>query len=108
MGADTGVILGFLKHFRSSAGKLGAELKAACVEREPAHAAAQAHKLKAAARTVGAMELGELCARIEVTGSADVQLELLPDFERELAAVDAFLQAYIERSTYPISLHPNP
>lgn len=99
VGDDAGVILSLLKHFRTSAGQLGAELKAACVERRPVHAAAQAHKLKSAARTVGARGLGELCARIEATAGADAQLALLPDFERELDAVDAFLQAYIARST---------
>lgn len=94
VGDDVGVILSFLQQFGTSAGLLGAQLKAACVKRQPAYAAAQAHKLKSAARTVGALGLGEVCSSIEATDSADAQLALLPDFERELDAVIAFLEAY--------------
>ena len=52
-----------------------------------------------ALRTVGALALRELCDRIEAIGSADAQVALLPDFERELHAADAFLRSFLARST---------
>ncbi|OGU24145.1 MAG: hypothetical protein A2580_14380 [Hydrogenophilales bacterium RIFOXYD1_FULL_62_11] len=96
IGSDPAVILEFLNDFRISATKIGAELKTACVERQPALASQHAHKLKSSARTVGALALGELCAEIEAAGKADrtgALAALLPQFEQELDAVNAFLDS---------------
>lgn len=96
VGSDPAVILEFLNDFRISATKIGAELKTACVERQPARASQHAHKLKSSARTVGALALGELCAEIEAAGKAGrtgALMALLPLFEQELDAVNAFLDS---------------
>ncbi|MBT9591270.1 MAG: hypothetical protein IV089_10235, partial [Thiobacillus sp.] len=47
-------------------------------------------------RTVGALALGELCAEIEAAGKAGLTgalASLLPLFEQELDAVNAFLDS---------------
>jgi HPt (histidine-containing phosphotransfer) domain-containing protein len=96
VGSDPAVILEFLNDFRISATKIGAELKTACVDRQPARASQHAHKLKSSARTVGALALGELCAEIEAVGKAgrtEALAALLPLFEQELDAVNAFLDS---------------
>lgn len=96
VGSDPAVILEFLNDFRISATKIGAELKTACVERQPERASQHAHKLKSSARTVGALALGELCAEIEAAGKAGrtgALMAHLPLFEQELDAVNAFLDS---------------
>lgn len=98
IGSDPAVLLEFLNDFRISTTKIGAELKTACVDRQPARASQHAHKLKSSARTVGALALGDLCAEIEAAGRADrteALAVLLPVFEQELEAVDAFLDSLL-------------
>jgi HPt (histidine-containing phosphotransfer) domain-containing protein len=59
----------------------------------------QAHRLKSSARTIGAIGLSELCAQIEIAGkagAADVLAQLLPGFDRQASAVDAFLANFLE------------
>ncbi|OZA27370.1 MAG: hypothetical protein B7X93_09200 [Hydrogenophilales bacterium 17-61-9] len=94
IGSDPAVMLEFLNDFQISATKIGAELKSACVDRQPARASQHAHKLKSSARTVGALALGELCAEIEDVGKAgrtESLAALLPLFEQELDAVSAYI-----------------
>jgi HPt (histidine-containing phosphotransfer) domain-containing protein len=58
---------------------------------------ALAHKLKSAARSVGAIALGELCADMEKSGKAsdaDTLASLLPRFELEMVHVNTYLLAY--------------
>ncbi|NDP47036.1 MAG: PAS domain-containing protein [Sulfuriferula multivorans] len=96
IGSDPAVILEFLNDFRISAAKIGAELKTACVDRQPARASQQAHKLKSSARTVGALALGERCAEMEAAGKAgshETLVLLLPMFEQELNAVNIFIES---------------
>ncbi|TAN53060.1 MAG: Hpt domain-containing protein [Methylococcaceae bacterium] len=71
-------------------------LKTACADRQAERVSRQAHRLKASARTVGALALGELCATMEAAGEAGdtaMLTALLPLFEQELDAVNAFLDA---------------
>lgn len=94
VGDDPAVIGEFLQDFRVSATKIGTELVAACVAGDTATAGAASHKLKSAARSVGALGLGELCAEMERAGKAgDAQAlnALLPRFESELATVDKYI-----------------
>ncbi len=96
VGDDPAVIGEFLQDFRVSATKIGTELGAACVAGDAATAGAAAHKLKSAARSVGALGLGELCAEMERAGKAgDAQAlnALLPRFESELATVDKYIES---------------
>ena len=96
IGNDPAVIFEFLDDFQSSASKIALALQAACGAALPLKASAQAHKLKSSALTVGALALGDLCARIETAGKAGSMAALrllLPLFERELAAVQACIDA---------------
>jgi signal transduction histidine kinase/CheY-like chemotaxis protein/HPt (histidine-containing phosphotransfer) domain-containing protein len=96
VGTDPRLILDFLQAFGVSAGRSAAELAEACGKQRSKDAADIAHKLKSSARSVGASRLGELCAAIEAAGTAgDLRMltELLPSFEREMAAVDGYLRS---------------
>ncbi|HET7060608.1 MAG TPA: Hpt domain-containing protein, partial [Nitrosospira sp.] len=79
-----------------SSGRIAGELRNACEAGDAQAAGAAAHKLKSSARSVGALELGELSARMEQTGKAgDIKglKALLPQFDAQLAAVDAYIDA---------------
>jgi two-component system sensor histidine kinase/response regulator len=96
VGTDPRLIQDFLQAFGVSAGLSAAELAEACGKQRSKDAAEIAHKLKSSARSVGALRLGELCAAIEVAGTAgDLAMltELRPDFEREMSAVDGYLRS---------------
>ena len=94
VGSDPSLIREFLDEFNASAQRAGAELLTAVSLDRPAEAAAAAHKIKATARSVGAYPLADICAAIEAAGNA-ASLEgvrrLVPEFEAELAAVQACL-----------------
>ncbi|TFB49881.1 response regulator [Cryobacterium tagatosivorans] len=96
VGDDPVVIRELFGDFRTSAIAIAEELAAACENGEPARAGEQAHKLKSSARAVGALALGELCAAMETAGRSHSTHELatlLPLFEQELGAVNAFLDS---------------
>ena len=77
VGNNPAVIRDFLQSFRTSASAVGEELCAACREGRARLASDAAHKLKASARAVGALTLGELCAEIELAGKAGSNTTLL-------------------------------
>ncbi|HTE14577.1 MAG TPA: Hpt domain-containing protein, partial [Burkholderiales bacterium] len=84
----------FLQDFRSSAGKITVELRAACAASQTTAVVAAAHKLRSSALAVGAMALGELCAAMEEEGKAGDEgalAVLLPRFEKEMAVVEDYL-----------------
>jgi len=96
VGDDAAVIREFLHDFGTSATQIALELRNACRSGQPLLTAAAAHKLKSAARSVGALALGECCAAMEQAGKAGDTLllrALLAQFDQELARVEAFLQA---------------
>ena len=96
VGNDQEVVNDFLHDFRCSATQIEAELKAAYEAGKTAQVGALAHKLKSSARAVGALALGELCAKIEHAGKAGRIEELtmlLPRFEAEMTAVNEYLDA---------------
>jgi CheY-like chemotaxis protein/HPt (histidine-containing phosphotransfer) domain-containing protein len=96
VGTDPQLIQDFLQAFGVSASRSAAELAEACGKQRPRDAAAIAHKLKSSARSVGALRLGELCAEIEVAGTADdlpMLTELLASFASEMAVVDGYLRS---------------
>ena len=114
VGGDAEVLREFLLDFRSSSARIAAELRAAGRRREAAAAGAAAHKLKSAARSIGALKLGELCAEMEHAGNTDdstTLAALLPRFEEELVAVERELDLLVQerqqtanRSGEPITL----
>ncbi len=77
-----------LRLFLSSVAGQAAELRAATDARA---AAAVAHKLKSASRSVGATALGDLCAELEAAGRAadrEAIVRQLPAFDARLAQVE--------------------
>lgn len=93
IGNDPAAIREFQNSFRISAANIALELNAACNACQPDQAGRQAHKLRSSAHTVGALRLGKLCAEMEAAGragSVETLIKLLPLFERELDAVNAF------------------
>ena len=97
VGDDPAVIREFLRDFRISAAEIAAELKAACNSAQAAQAETLAHRLKSAARSMGALALSELCAEMEQAGkNGDMEAlaTLLPRFEHELVGVERYLDGY--------------
>jgi len=95
VGDDPDLIRGFLRDFRTSAGEIMTELRAACANGQAKAAGAAAHKLKSSARAVGASALGELCEAVEVsgtTGDCDALSVLLPRLEGEWVIVNKYLE----------------
>jgi signal transduction histidine kinase/CheY-like chemotaxis protein/HPt (histidine-containing phosphotransfer) domain-containing protein len=96
VGTDPQLIKDFLQAFGASAGQLAVELTEAYGKQRSQDAAGIAHKLKSSSRSVGALKLAELCAAIEAAGTAgDLTklTELVPDFEKEMAAVSGYLRS---------------
>ena len=94
VGDDPATLREFLIDFRASAATIAAELSAACAAGDAAQVGAAAQKLKSAARAVGALPLGEICAALETAGKANATNALTPlfaGFEREMAAVKEYL-----------------
>jgi len=94
VGNDPAVIRDLLQGFLDSAGKTIEQLKTACGIGDMAATTEHAHRLKSSARAVGALVLGQLSEEIETAGKAGAVttlVELLPMFERESDAVNAFL-----------------
>jgi signal transduction histidine kinase/CheY-like chemotaxis protein/HPt (histidine-containing phosphotransfer) domain-containing protein len=103
VGNDPAVIFDLLQGFQDNAGRTAELLKAACSAGDMATTIEQAHRLKSSARTVGALVLGALCEEIETAGKAgasDTLAQLLPVFERESDAVNAFLVAFRQSSLH--------
>ncbi len=70
VGDDPQLIREFLRAFRSSAARIAQEVEQAYCAGSAAKTVAAVHKLKSAARSVGAMALGDLCADMEQVGAA--------------------------------------
>jgi two-component system sensor histidine kinase/response regulator len=96
VGDDPNMIREFLQHFRNSAAAIAVELRAACAASQTKAAADAAHKLKSSARAIGAFALADLCATMEKKGNGsdgDALVRLLPRFNAEMTAVEAFLSS---------------
>ena len=94
VGDDPELIREFLQTFRTSAARIAQEVEQAYTAGSAARTVAGVHKLKSAARSVGAMALGELCADMEQVGAGG-QIDALSlafeHFKQEMAAVDQHL-----------------
>ncbi len=96
IGSDPAINRSLQRQFQLSAAEIGARLGRACAGGDSLLASEQAHKLGSAARAVGALPLGALCAQMEVAGNngdPDALARLWVMFEKELAAVNRFLDA---------------
>lgn len=91
VGNDQTVVREFLQDFRVGAMLLAEEIRDAGVRDDRQKIADVAHKLKSSARAVGALQLGELCARLETITNQQPPVSLIDSlkaFERELIAVN--------------------
>jgi two-component system sensor histidine kinase/response regulator len=95
VGRDPDVIHEFLRAFWLSTAKTASEIKEACVNREAAKVSDLAHKLKAPAKSVGALRLAGICSDMQKAASAtdhDALARLLPLLEAEKARVEEYLR----------------
>ena len=101
VGDDVSILREFLLDYRASAQGRAAELHAALDAGDTARISAIAHKLKSSSRSVGALAVGDLCAKMEEagsTGDGDTLKSLMPEFDSALARVMAEIVRYTEES----------
>ena len=94
IGDDPAQIAKYLGFFHIVAKEISTEIMVAIRTHQNDAVIASAHKLKSSARSVGAIDLGELCAAIEDAGKAGNQTlldTLLEHFEAEWIEVDKLL-----------------
>jgi two-component system sensor histidine kinase/response regulator len=97
IGEDTEVVRSVLLDFHASANRIADAIRTACEAGDAREAGMQAHKLKSAARTIGALGLGAICERIESIGrgeSGETLADAWAAFEAEMQATNAFLEAW--------------
>jgi HPt (histidine-containing phosphotransfer) domain-containing protein len=97
IGEDTEVVRSVLLDFHASANRIADAIRSACEADDAREAGMQAHKLKSAARTIGALGLGAICERIESIGrgeSGETLADAWVAFEAEMQATNAFLEAW--------------
>jgi PAS domain S-box-containing protein len=94
IGSDATVVREFLQDFLRTAIQIAMEMRLACQGQDALRTRASAHKLKSAARSVGAQILGDICSAMETAGkqgNSALLTTLLPQFEQELARVETFI-----------------
>jgi CheY-like chemotaxis protein/HPt (histidine-containing phosphotransfer) domain-containing protein len=92
IGNDPALIATFFRDYRRSAQDAAEEIRTALTAGNWKTVSDGAHKLKSSSRAVGALALGDICARLELAGKgadAGAALTLGPEFEQALAAVVA-------------------
>ncbi len=97
VGNDEAFISHFLQEFRRSLAQAAPGIVEACNALDGARLSAATHKLKSAARSVGAIPLGTVCADLEAVAaqpSAANWQPLCELFAQEVQRVDALLAAY--------------
>jgi HPt (histidine-containing phosphotransfer) domain-containing protein len=95
VGEDASLIRELMVEFRRSAVETAAQLHSAGAAGDRQRVAALAHRLKSSSRQVGALALGELCARLEERARAGaIDAALLESFDGEYAAVDRYLATW--------------
>ena len=90
VGNDAAMITEFIGDYCSSAQQAGEEIRSALAGHDWKTVGAGAHKLKSSSRSVGALALGDVCARLEKAskgGDAKMMASLATEFENILAAV---------------------
>ena len=99
VGDDQEIVREFLEEFRRSAGELAEAMRNALAGGWATEAGSAAHKLKSAARSVGALALGELCATIERKAREDdctTLSALLPAFDNLLHDTGESIGEFLE------------
>jgi CheY-like chemotaxis protein/HPt (histidine-containing phosphotransfer) domain-containing protein len=98
IGEDPEGIRAVLNSFRRRSEQLQRDLHAAMRSDSALAVAELAHKLKSGARSIGASQLGELCAQLEeaaMQGDTELLKELMSQFDAQLEAVRLFLNAAV-------------
>jgi two-component system sensor histidine kinase/response regulator len=96
IGDDAQLIGEFLAAFRVSGADIAADFELAFGASELGAAGAAAHKLKFAARSVGALKLCGLGEQIErAAEDRDAEAALIPHFTNEIRDVDEYLAAWL-------------
>jgi HPt (histidine-containing phosphotransfer) domain-containing protein len=101
IGGDAGLMAEFLADFRASATRIARDIVEACARGDLGATVAAAHKLKSAARSVGARTLGELCVELETAagaGQVDALGALSQRFEAEMQLVQGYLSSILPES----------
>lgn len=96
-GDDQEVVREILQEFIEPSEEIVGEIVSAFGDRDAAKIGSESHKLKSAARSVGANRLADLCADLEKAGKAadwDELDKLSPGIVGELGAVTAFIGKY--------------
>jgi CheY-like chemotaxis protein len=97
VGNEPMVIREFLQSFQLGAAPIALALRAACTEHQLLAFSRESHKLRSSAQMLGARKLGALCTDMEAAASAghhESVAALLLLFEKELAEVNAFIDAW--------------
>ena len=97
IGEDPAKVAKFLNFFQKSSQEICAEIITAIRSQQIDAVHTAAHKLKSAARTVGAIDLGDLCVAIEdaaIAGDSASLNTLSQRFEEEWTEVNKLLQAW--------------
>lgn len=98
VGDDAQVIEEFLKEFQRSATRNRQEIVQACDSKNDAAISSAAHQLKSAARSVGALALGDLCEELEAAAARHERANLQPlreEFLAEMQRVDTYLMSLL-------------
>jgi two-component system sensor histidine kinase/response regulator len=99
VGDDEDVVLELLRDFEDSSTKLGLALREAAAAKAPERVRQLAHQLKSAARSVGAMALGELCATLEQSAkNEEASIWPMAELTDELQAVHFNLESILRES----------
>jgi signal transduction histidine kinase/CheY-like chemotaxis protein/HPt (histidine-containing phosphotransfer) domain-containing protein len=107
VGEDAQVIEEFLHEFLRSATRNRQEIVQACESQCDSDISAAAHQLKSAARSVGAMALGDVCEELEAAAARNerTNLQSLRDrFLAEMLRVDAYLLGVLPGNQGPSSV----
>ena len=94
VGDDAEVIKEVLESFRVSSSETAAKLRQASAAGLAMEVGALAHRLKSAARSIGALLLGEICSELEEAGKGgrlDAISSLLPKFDAAVETVNGYL-----------------
>ncbi len=92
VGSNAAIVREFLVDYLDSARRHAEDLRAANAKGDAPQVGAIAHKLKSSSRTVGALTLGDLCARLEDACQAENEsaiAQVMAQFEAAMAAVEA-------------------
>ncbi|MHB1311033.1 MAG: PAS domain-containing protein [Gemmatimonadaceae bacterium] len=96
VGDDPAIVRELLHDFTDAQKRQLAEMQAAVVSARLAEVGAVAHKMKSAARSVGALSLGDLCAELENAGKRS-DVSAVDRLVRMIGASSAGVQTEIER-----------